>query len=180
MRYFHKVAAGVMVMPLMNRLMQNPQLWDEDRLRTTFDGTPHALVSDILLRWGTKGPDEAADDLLAADRPAMSVLRGAKDMSFNVMTLVGGVQLGRVVVTKLEPGDRILPHADVRGKYADYYQRYHVVLQGLPGSLFTCGDETVNMQTGEIYWFDAHSQHSVQNNSADDRVHLMVDVRIDP
>jgi len=52
------------------------------------------------------------------------------------------------------------------------------VLQGLPGSLYKCGDETVEMLTGEIWWFDAHSTHEVLNNSAGDRVHLLVDVRI--
>lgn len=175
MRYFHKVAENVGVMPLMHALMLQPGLWDEDMLRTTFEGSPHKAVSDILLRFGK--PD--GDDLMAQDRPCMQKLPMAKPLALDLMRGVGGSQLGRMVITRLEPGKKILPHKDVKGAYCDFYSRYHVVLQGLPGSLFTCGDETVNMRSGEIWWFDAKSEHMVDNNSADDRIHLLVDVRID-
>lgn len=175
MKYFYKLVSGMMVMPMMTRLVRSPEWWNADKTRTTFEGTPHQQVDDILLRFG------AADgnDLEAIDRPVMSKL-GAKDMALNVMALVQGSRLGRVVITRLEPGKSILPHADTQGEYSKYYTRYHVVLQGMPGSMFGCGDEVVNMQTGDIWWFDASAEHWVKNNSADDRVHMMVDVRIDP
>lgn len=176
MRYFHKLADNVMVMPVLHTIMRNPTLWDQDKCRTTFEGTPHGQVSDILLRFGSKD----GDDLEAVDTEAMKTIPAAKMLAINVMQLVNGSRLGRVIVTRMEPGKKILPHADTQGLYADYYSRYHVVLQGLPGSLFTCGDETVNMLTGDMWWFDAHAEHAIQNNSKDDRVHMMVDVRIDP
>lgn len=176
MKYFHRLVEGTMVMPLMHQLARHPEWWDADPVRTTFEGTPHDQVSDILLRFGS--PD--GDDLEAVDRDVMKQLRGAKDMAFQIMGLVGGSRLGRVVITRTEPGRSIAAHADVMGEYAKYYTRYHVVLQGLAGSLFGCGDESVNMRTGEIWWFDASAEHWVKNNSADDRVHMLVDVRIDP
>lgn len=176
MRYFYKLAEGVMVMPLMAQLARMPELWGADKTRTTFEGTPHADVDDILLRFGV--PD--GEDLEAGDGVPMKMLRGAKDMALQVMGLVGGVRLGRVVITKLAPGKQILPHADTLGAYSKYYTRYHIVLQGLPGSLFGCGDETVNMRTGDIWYFDAHAEHWLKNNSADDRIHMLVDVRLDP
>lgn len=178
MRYFYRLAEGVMVMPLMAQLARKPEMWNADKTRTEFEGTPHAEVDDILLRFGISRDD--GDELEAADTLAMSKLRGAKDMALQVMGLVGGVRLGRVVITRLAPGRQILPHADIMGEYSKYYTRYHVVLQGLPGSLFGCGDETVNMRTGDAWWFDASAEHWLKNNSADDRIHLMVDVRIDP
>lgn len=176
MRYFYKLTEGVLVMPLMAQLARHHELWDVDPTRTEFEGTPHAAASDILLRFGKSD----GDDLEATDRAAMQALKGAKTMALDVMGLVRGSRLGRVVITQLEPGERIAPHADVKGLYASYYTRYHVVLQGLPGSLFVCGDETVNMVTGDVWWFDAAAQHAVINNSKDDRVHMLVDVRIDP
>lgn len=175
MRYFFKLLENVVVLPLMNDVARQPALWNANKLRTTFEGTPHAQVDDILLRFGK--PD--GDDLEAADLPAMAALPKAKGLALSVMQVVGGSRLGRVVITKTEPGKKILPHADVKGLYSKYYTRYHVVLLGLPGSLFTCGDETVNMRTGEVWWADISNCHSVSNNSADDRVHLIVDVRID-
>lgn len=176
MRYFFKLAENVMVMPLMEQLARHPELWNEDKTRTTFEGTPHGAADDVLLRFGAAN----GDDLEAVDRARMQTLRGVKQLALNIMQLVNGSRLGRVIVTRLEPGKKILPHADVKGAYSSYYTRYHVVLQGLPGSLFSCGDETVNMRTGDVWWFDAKAEHSVSNNSADDRVHLLVDVRIDP
>lgn len=179
MRYFYQLAGGVMVMPLMAQLVRKPHLWNADKARTTFEGTPHGAVDDILLRFGTVDVEVAGDDLEAMDTLAMAELRGAKDLARTVMNLVEGTRLGRVVITRLEPGKKILPHADVKGAYTNYYTRYHVVLQGLSGSTFTCGDEAVQMKTGDIWWFDAKAEHSVINNSADDRVHMLVDVRID-
>lgn len=176
MRYFYRLTQGVMVFPLMDALSRQPELWNEDDVRTTFEGTPHAAADDILLRFGKAD----GDDLEAWDRPAIRKLRGAKQTALDIMQLVGGSRLGRVVITRLAPGDRIMPHADVKGAYSSYYTRYHVVLQGMQGSVFTCGDEAVNMLTGEVWWFNAAETHSVVNNSADDRVHLLVDTRIDP
>ena len=146
-------------MPILESINRQPALWNEDTARTTFENSPHVAADDILLRFGTTG-NGAGDDLEAVDRPVMRQVRGAKELALNVMGLVGGSRLGRVVITRLAPGDRITPHADTLGKYADYYSRYHVVLQGMPGSIFTCGDETVSMLSGEIYWFDASAQHS--------------------
>lgn len=176
MRYFFKLADNVMVLPLMEQLARHHELWNADKTRTTFEGTPHAQVDDILLRFGK--PD--GDDLDASDLEPMRTLKGAKSLALSVMQLVSGSRLGRVVVTRLEPGKKILPHADVKGAYSSYYTRYHVVLQGLPGSMFSCGDETVNMLTGSAWWFNAKAEHSLSNNSRDDRVHMLVDVRVDP
>lgn len=174
MRYFHKLADGVMIGPIMGVLVRHPELWNENDVRTTFEDSPHTEVDDVLLRFGS--PD--GDDLEAMDLPAMHIL-GAKETCLNIMRLVGGSRLGRVVITKTATGKRIAPHKDVLGEYSKYYTRYHLVLQGLPGSLFHCGDETVCMQTGQLWWFDAHAEHAVQNNSQDDRIHMLIDVRID-
>lgn len=162
-------------MPVLHTIMRNPQWWDADPLRTTFEGTPHAEVSDIILRFDSAD----GNDLEAIDRDVLKQLPQAKDIALNIMRGVGGSRLGRMVVTNLPAGKKILPHADTQGQYAKYYTRYHVVLQGLPGSLFVCGDETVNMRTGEVWWFDASAEHMLANNSGDDRIHLLVDIRID-
>jgi hypothetical protein len=176
MRYFNKLAEGIDVTQLRVALMRNPQLWNQDNCRREFEGTPHKETEDILLRFGSAD----GNDLEAVDTAAMSSMPKAKDAARAIMMSVGGVRLGRIVITRLEPGRKILPHSDVVGEYAKYYTRFHLVLQGLPGSLFNCGDETVVMQTGELWWFDASAEHSVVNNSKDDRLHMLVDVRIDP
>ncbi len=164
------------MLPLMTAIARQPSLWNADNCRREFEHTPHLATDDILLRFGSKD----GNALEAVDAPVMQKLPDVKSEVLNVMRLVNGSRLGRVIITRLEPGKKILPHSDVLGDYASYYTRFHLVLQGLPGSLFSCGDETVNMLTGELWWFDAKAEHSVANNSKDDRVHMLIDVRIDP
>ena len=176
MRHFYRLAEDIVTLPIMNSIMRNGDLWNIDKMRTTFNGTPHAQVSDIILRFG----DIDGIDLETSDRDAMKTIVGAKQMALSIMQLTGGSRLGRVIVSKLEPGKKILPHKDVVGDYSKYYTRYALVLQGLPGSIFCIEDEAVNMVTGELWWTDVHSMHEIINNSKDDRVHMLVDVRIDP
>lgn len=187
MRYFHRIAEGVDTMPLLHALARQPGLWNSNTFRTRFPGTPHAEADDILLRFSDPArctPDQpGVGNVIGDDRPvwhpAARALPQAKAVVLALMARVEAYELGRVLVTRLRPGARILPHADRDGAYvqAPDRARYHVVLQGLPGSLYRCGDETVCMRTGEVWWFDAHAEHEVANNSADDRIHLLVDVR---
>lgn len=188
MRSFLKIADGIEVFPVVHALQQRPHLWNQDRCRTTFPGSPHAEVDDILLRFEDYDPAALELDIEQAFvtaqrewRPAWWELRSVtQGMIGALMLRVGAYELARVIITRLKPGGRILPHADIKGEYANLPDigRYHVVLQGLPGSLFACGEDTVCMQTGEAWWFDAHQPHECMNNSADDRLHMLVDVRL--
>lgn len=174
MRNFHKLSGGIVVGPLMATIARHSELWNNDDLRTALPESPHAQASDMILRFGR--PD--INDLYPADdRPSMALL-GAKQTALQVMGLVGGSELGRVLVTRLEPGKRILPHVD-EGAYSERFDRYHVSLQSLPGNVFRCGDEQVSPETGDLYWFNNNIEHEIVNNSNDSRITLIIDVRID-
>jgi len=178
MNNFQLLAQGVDVAPLYNAVMRNPQLWDEYTLRTAHPDTAHAEVSDIWLRFNVVGADtmSVVDDTEAVNYPAWWVLPQARPLIFALMNRVEGERLGRVMITKLPPGGRITPHVD-GGAPASYYDRYHIVLNSAPGCIFRAGDEQVHMATGEVWWFDNELEHEVINNSADHRVHMIVDVR---
>lgn len=186
MRYFYKVADGVKVDELMHSIHRQPLMWNEHRFRTSFKNTPHVDVDDILLKF--TAPENCTIERVVNDTEPVWYMDNirrlpeAKDIVLNLMRYVKAYKLERLIITRIKPGGRILPHADKDGDYvqAPDIARYHVVLQGLPGSLYHCGDETVNMKTGEVYWFNAHEIHSIENNSVDDRIHLLVDVRICP
>lgn len=176
------VAAGVDVVPLLQALVQQPELWNQNKFRTTFKDTPHGQVDDIWIRFSKETPDtnEVADDMRQIVwYPAFQKLPQVVPIIRDLMFRFNGYELQRCVITRLRPGGRILPHADNKGDYVHVgdISRYHVVLQGLPGSLYRTGDETVNMKTGEVWWFNALLEHEVQNNSADDRLHMLVDFR---
>lgn len=186
MRFFQKIAEGVDTTPLLHTLQRKPELWNAHRFRTTFTNTPHGQVDDIMLRYAAPDrltdPDNTQpvyDEQACVFYPAWQELPQVRPIVLDLMRRVSAYELSRVLITRLHPGARILPHADKGGAYTDApdVARYHICLQGLPGSLYRTGDEVVNMRTGEVWWFNALVEHEVQNNSADDRIHLLVDVR---
>lgn len=155
MKYLQKLTEGVITLPPCHSLIRRPHVWDND---------------SVLIRFG---------QLQCEDQPGALLVRGAKELSINVMGLVQGVQLGRVIINRMECGTR-RPSPEIEKDYFDFYNRYHLILQGLPGCMLSCGDETVNTQTGELWWFEYAAQHSIINNSKDDLIYMSVDIRIDP
>jgi hypothetical protein len=176
-KHFLKIAEGVDIMPLLLALQHHPELWSADDVRQTFEESPHREVQDILLRFSRTDDANIGDELICDDTPAYQVLHIARPLVFLLMARVQGVMLGRVLITKLPPGKRIYPHADVRGRYANTYKRFHLPLQIGPGCVFRAGDESVQMKAGEVWDFDAHAEHEVVNNSDRDRINLIVDIR---
>ena len=186
MRNFQLIAQNIDVLPLVVAIQARPALWNAHDFRTTYTGTPHRDVDDILLRFSA--PDKTSDrnhltgvleDIEPVFYPAWQELPQVRPIVFDLMRRVEAISLGRVIITRLRPGGRIAPHADTDGDYCvrDDGMRFHVALTGLPGSLYHCGDETVQMLTGTAWWFQHREVHAVENNSGDDRVHLLVDVR---
>lgn len=194
MKNFQLMARDVNITALMNQVARNKQLWNANDIRTKFPGSPHKEVDDIWIRFNDTGVydkdrdmfvartggqvtvSSIADDHESINYEAFHVLSEAQDLIFNLMRVVKGERLGRVLVTRLAPGGRIAPHVD-GGAHAEYYDRYHLVLMGYPGSIFRCGDEQVQMLSGEVWWFDNAVEHEVINNSADDRIHIVIDIR---
>lgn len=185
MRNFLLVTRGIDMTPLHEAIIRQPELWNEQTFRTTYRNTPHGQVDDIWLRYSdmdrldTEDTSAVQNDHGAVWYPAVGRLPEAKPLVLDLMRYVGAYELDRLVISRLAPGKTILPHADAVGDYVHLgdIARYHLVVQGLPGSLFRCGDETITMQTGEVWWFNAYLEHQIVNNSADDRIHLMADLR---
>lgn len=180
MKNFLRIAANCDVMPIMLAVQRQHELFNQNTLRTTHPGTPHTQVSDIWLRFNEipeKGNEvKILDEHESVWYPAIYALPQCRPMIYQLMARVDGERLGRCMITKLAPGKKIAPHVD-GGSHAAYYERFHVVLQGYPGSQFRCGNEIVDMLTGEIWWFNNAIEHEVINNSADDRLHLIIDIR---
>lgn len=186
MRHFQKIAQNLDVLPLAHSIQKQPRLWNAQKFRTEFPGTPHVDVDDIWLRFSTEEATKNSADVgpVIGDNhivfhAAWDYLPEAQPVILDLMRRVRAYQLDRVLITRIRPGGVILPHADNEGGYVNEEDRarYHVILRGDGGNLFHCGDETVAMQTGEVWWFDALTTHACENRGADDRIHMLVDVR---
>lgn len=177
MRNFQRIFNGLQVVPLLHSVMASKR-WNEFPIRTTYPGSPHADADDILLRFNEipdGDPAKVVDDVLCRNF-LLGDFPLARPVIFDLMRVVEGEQLGRVIITRLAPGGWITPHRD-EGAPATYYDRYQIGLQVLPGVLFRAGDETCEMQSGEVWWFDNTQEHEVRNNSAQDRIVMIVDIR---
>lgn len=177
MRHIVKLAEGIGVTPLLNALVVNPDLWNENNLRTTHPDSPHTQTDDIWVMFNRipSDPLEVVDDVDVIPYRAWSVLP-IQTLVLDLMRLVSGVRLGSVIISRLPPGAQIPAHVD-QGAPATYYDRYHLCLQSSPGTLNISGNETVQYRAGEFYFFDNRSEHAVINNSSDDRIVIVMDVR---
>lgn len=179
MRNFFQLAAGLDFGPVLNALARQPDLWNLHTLRTTYPGSVHCDVDDIWLFFNEERGDgdfSAFDDRQTKPYPAWDKLPQVRPFIFDLMRRVEGVQLGRVIITRLPPGKSIAPHEDA-GAPASFYTRYQLALQCHPGCVFNAGDESVNFRVGDVWQFDNQQTHSVINNSADDRIVLIVDIK---
>jgi aspartyl/asparaginyl beta-hydroxylase (cupin superfamily) len=84
--------------------------------------------------------------------------------------------MGRAVMAKLRPHGTVYPHTD-DGLYWLLRDRYHLVLKSVAGSVLRAGGEEVRMKEGELWWFDPTVLHEALNDSDQDRIHVIVDVR---
>ncbi len=191
MRFFQKIA-DVDPLPLLHSIMRQPQLWNKDRTRTSHPQSAHRVVDDILLRYneyneGDDFLDRVCAELEATNRPEFGLLPAAHPIVLGLMSRVCGERLGRVFISRMAPGVVIPNHTDRippaeaafpnRVPPAVYYSRYQIALKASPGVIFRAGDETVFMAPGEVWWFDNCVEHEVINNSADDRISMVVDIR---
>lgn len=192
MNHFHFLANGLDVNPLVMAIMRRPELWKEDTYLRDYPQGPFGEIESIMLRFPVKSVKETqaeADAFIKShdphesiDYPPYKLLHEARPLVMNLMTRVQGERLGRVMINKIAPGGRIFRHADTP-EHCEYYTRFHIVLQGMPGAILRCGDfendkvETINMNTGDVFWFNNALEHEVINNSKDDRISMVVDIR---
>lgn len=181
MRYFLKLAEQVNVQPALLSLARQPELWNQLTLRTMTPGSPHAAADDILLRL------EALDGSLPERQcmwyEAAQKLPEVRQLVMGLCAQVGCEQLGRVIISRLAPGATIPRHRDVGDHPLQYcrfrfWGRYHLCLQSDPAAVFTCADEVVHMQAGEVWYFRNDLEHSVEwwGQGATERIHVIVDI----
>lgn len=180
MRNFFRLAQGVNMTPLNVQIQRQPELWKADTYLRDYPQGPFEDVETIFLRF----PPASVTELERSTRDqhecvwmdGLLHLPAARGLIFGLMTTVEGERLGRVMINKIRPGGRIFPHADTP-MHAEYWDRFHYVVTSSPGVDFRCGDEHVAMATGECWWFQNANEHEVINNSASERIHLIIDIR---
>lgn len=179
-----KIAQGIDVAPLLLAIARQPHLWNRHTVRKTAPGTPHSDMSDIWLRYNDEKPFKASGDYStfndahdAIFYPEWYALPQVRPIVFGLMARTEAVRLGGVMITKIPPGGRILPHADDGWHAKHYNTKLYVVLQSNPQCVNRVEDERVAMAPGEVWYFDNTKEHEVVNDGQDDRITLIVCLR---
>jgi hypothetical protein len=167
--------------PLAHQLTLRPELWRADTYLRDYPQGPFGDTETVFLRF----PPASVTELERGQRDpheciwmdGMIHLPQARALIFDLARLVEAERIGRVMINKLRAGGRVFPHADTP-VHAEYWERYHYVIQSAPGCSFRCGEETVHMRQGTLWWFQNALEHEVINNSAVDRIHMIVDLRV--
>lgn len=179
MKNFFRLAQGVNMTMLMVQIQRQPELWKADTYLRDYPQGPFEDVETIFLRFPPSSVTElersSKDPNECINMDGMIHLPAARHLVFALMGTVEGERLGRVMINKIRPGGMIYPHCDTPAHCA-YFSRFHYVVKSQPGVVFRCGDETPVMQTGDVWYFNNKLEHAVNNNSDDDRIHLIVDI----
>lgn len=181
MSNFTLVASGLPVKALSAQLRAHTELWGvhPERIKGV---SPHADSQDIWVRYRARnelrGPKDFGTPHWSVWYPAVDLIPAAKTLSLEVMRIVGGTHLGGVLLTKIPPGGKILPHDD-RGTWHAETMDFKVwlLIEANEQCVNTCEDEAVVMRPGEGWTFSNLKTHSVENTGTTDRICLIICMR---
>lgn len=179
LKNFHLIAK-IDPIPLLHQILRQPELWRADTYLRDYPQGPFGDTETIFLRF----PPASVTELERGEKDQHECvwmdgwlkLPAARPIVRGLMAQIEGERLGRVMINKLKAGGHVYPHADTPD-HANYWDRYHVVLKSSPECRFRCGEEVINMETGSVWWFQNALEHEVLNNSDEDRIHMIIDVR---
>ena len=176
-KYFRRIAEGLDVEPLLQLLDAKPELWKEVEARQKFTNSPHKDTETIYVRGALKmTPYYVIWDTGSYDYPCMQYLKSALiPLLQPILKQLGVKDLGRVLIVNLKATGQVTRHID-QGAYAQHYERFHLVLRSNPHCFLTSGNWVLNLQEGEVWWFNNKALHSAENNSTEeDRWHIIFD-----
>lgn len=178
MQHFLKIADGIDVGPLRAALDAHPELFGLLTHRAEGD-SPHREMTDIWVRFNAYknfGPDFGAEHDSVWYPSSLHIIDELKPIVFDLMRQVEGERLGGILITKLPPGGRIAPHVD-GGWHAGYYQKFTIAIKSAPGALFRFPDGDIAASPGDCHWFDNSVLHSVENDTEEERIALIVCIK---
>lgn len=171
---FQKVMSFLDVRAACAELAAQPELWSEITIRQDYEGSAHHDTETIILR-GPAAGSNPFDEIPAQPYAAMAKLPHCSGLCILLVEKLNAPEIGRVMAVRLKAGGVIDPHVD-EGKYAEHYQRFHIVLQSEEGNVFQCGSRIQWMEAGTAWWFNHRLEHDVVNASTASRVHLIIDL----
>lgn len=174
---FRLCSSGVDVAALREEIAGNAAMWLVDISRQNMFAVQRDTESIFLRTANTSAyPADTRKEEMVESRATDISLSFPRCMAFlDQFSNDERGQLQRAMIVRLRGHGKVYPHVD-DGSYYVGRDRYHLVIDSPVGNIMTCGDETVTMQTGEVWWFDNKKVHSSSNDSPDWRTHIIFDL----
>lgn len=177
MSNFRLLASGVDVSGINAELDAHPEMWGQNSARTR-PGSPHEGVPDIWVRWRPQSELTSAasygEPHFSAFWPAWGLLPSLHPIVRNLSHVVNAVQLGGILITRIEPGQSVKPHTDP-GWHAKWYDfKCYLCLAGNPLSVNWVEDEAFSPAAGDVFEFSNQKVHRVTNDGPTPRVTAII------
>lgn len=160
------------------KLLKEEWLLDQSRQNMEYPDrrNPHLytntyIVQDHSLHWNI---GEKFDPALK-DKDIYDMLR---PIVLELQERVCG-KAARVLLIKLEANKNVTEHTD-SGDYLNAVRRFHIPIITNENVFYTVNGEKINMKEGECWEINNRKPHSVDNNSNEDRIHLLIDIMPEP
>lgn len=126
----------------------------------------HVQAHPLLQGFAIEQGDDWTDLPLLAQLPAFCALLAQLQCPLKAVRLM-----------RLRSGAFIKPHRD-QGLSLEHGQaRLHLALQTDQAVQFLVAGRPMPCQSGELWYFNADAEHQVHNQSAQDRIHLVIDAQ---
>jgi mannose-6-phosphate isomerase-like protein (cupin superfamily) len=174
-------------MVIYSRAKQNISIIDiqNDLINITYNWMSHFNVSHYNGSWTVLplrtpgGTDNIFPDLIDADRfedhPNMLLFPSVK-------AFIRGMQceIMSVRMLNLTAGSVIKEHRDADLAFEKGEARLHIPIHTNPDVDFFINNERIIMGEGECWYINANLPHRVTNNGSTDRIHLVIDCKVNP
>ena len=183
MKHCAKIAEGIDVAPTLSQLAERPDLWGSKTERMDVADSPHKQTEDIWLRFRPEeeltAQEKYGEPHFAAFWPAWYALPGVHPIVFDVMAMVQAVYLGGILMTRIPPGKAVLPHIDYGWHPTFNNTKADVIFKANERCINHFPGEAVIMRPGDVWLFNNQVTHSVENNGDEERIAMVITMRVE-
>jgi hypothetical protein len=170
----YRFLSKIDVTDLKNKIKELPnEIWDEHTLRQTlFESHKHTQTLEIM--WDIDSLQTNKIGKIHSNYYELDMESFLDKIKPIYETTYGKGYFLRVLLVKLKSNTSIATHVD-NGESLVNCKRTHIPIITNDLVIFTIGGETKQLKEGEIWEINNTNEHSVDNNSNENRIHLILD-----
>ena len=170
----YRFLSKIDVTDLKNKIKELPnEIWDAHTLRQTLF-EPHRHTQTLEIMWDIDSLQTNKIGKIHSNYYELDMGFFLDKLKPIYETTYGKGYFLRVLLVKLKSNTSIAAHVD-NGESLVNCKRTHIPIITNDLVTFTIDGETKQLKEGEIWEINNTNEHSVDNNSDEDRIHLIVD-----